>query len=133
LAKDGPTGDRTHISTNVMGTQGYAAPEYIATGRLTAKADVYSYGVLLLELITGRRAMDRSKVGIEQNLVEWAKPLLGNKRKIFRIIDIRFEGKYPKKGAFEFANLTLQCINSQPNLRPQMSEVLAKLEHILQV
>lgn len=133
LAKDGPTGDRTHISTNVMGTQGYAAPEYIATGRLTAKADVYSYGVLLLELITGRRAVDRSKVGIEQNLVEWAQPMLGNKRKIFRIIDIRFEGRYPKKGAFEFANLTLQCINSQPNLRPQMLEVLTKLEHILQV
>ncbi|KAL4304456.1 hypothetical protein GQ457_10G029400 [Hibiscus cannabinus] len=87
LAKAGPTGDRTHVSTQVMGTHGYAAPEYVATGRLTAKSDVYSFGVVLLELLSGRRAVDKTKVGVEQNLVNWAKPYLGDKRKLFRIMD----------------------------------------------
>uniref|UniRef100_A0A803QNN5 Protein kinase domain-containing protein n=1 Tax=Cannabis sativa TaxID=3483 RepID=A0A803QNN5_CANSA len=95
LAKAGPTGDRTHVSTQVMGTHGYAAPEYVATGGhltcgfaneqvvLTAKSDVYSFGVVLLELLSGRRAVDKTKVGIEQNLVDWAKPYLGDRRKLF--------------------------------------------------
>ncbi|KAI8032449.1 putative serine/threonine-protein kinase PIX7 [Camellia lanceoleosa] len=60
LAKDGPEGDKTHVSTRVMGTYGYAAPEYVMTGHLTSKSDVYSFGVVLLEMLTGRRSMDKS-------------------------------------------------------------------------
>ncbi|KAF3437752.1 hypothetical protein FNV43_RR20508 [Rhamnella rubrinervis] len=127
LAKAGPTGDHTHVSTQVMGTQGYAAPEYMATGRLTAKCDVYSFGVVLLELLSGRRAVDKTKVGVEQNLVDWARPYLGDRRKVFRIMDTRLEGQYPQKGAFMVAILALQCI-SEAKLRPQMSEVLHALE-----
>ncbi|KAH7404046.1 hypothetical protein KP509_15G008300 [Ceratopteris richardii] len=82
LAKDGPTGDNTHVSTRVMGTYGYAAPEYVATGHLTAKSDVYSFGVVLLEILTGRRAVDKNRPFEEQNLVEWARPFLNDKRKI---------------------------------------------------
>ncbi|KAK6931204.1 Serine-threonine/tyrosine-protein kinase, catalytic domain [Dillenia turbinata] len=130
LAKDGPTGDRTHVSTQVMGTHGYAAPEYVATGRLTAKSDVYSFGVALLELLTGRRAVDKSKVGMEQNLVDWAKPYLGDKRKVFRIMDSRLEGQYPHKGAYMAATLALQCLSVEAKARPRMSEVLATLEQI---
>ncbi|WOK93271.1 protein kinase 2B, chloroplastic [Canna indica] len=130
LAKDGPTGDRTHVSTRVMGTHGYAAPEYIATGRLSAKADVYSFGVVLLELLTGRRALDKTKVGTEQNLVEWAKPYLGDKRKLYRIMDTRLEGKYSKKGAHELGILAQQCIGNDAKLRPRMSDVLAALEKL---
>ncbi|KAL3501385.1 hypothetical protein ACH5RR_035834 [Cinchona calisaya] len=129
LAKAGPTGDRTHVSTQVMGTHGYAAPEYVATGRLTAKSDVYSFGVVLLELLSGRRAVDKGK-GVEQNLVEWAKPYLGDKRKLFRIMDTKLEGQYPQKGAFTAANLALQCLNSDPKVRPRMSDVLAALEDL---
>lgn len=130
LAKAGPTGDKTHVSTQVMGTHGYAAPEYIATGRLSAKADVYSFGVVLLELLTGRRALDRSKVGIEQNLVDWAKPCLGDKRKLYRIMDSRLEGQYPKKGAQAVSNLALICISGEAKSRPKMSDVLEKLEQL---
>ncbi|CAA3016207.1 kinase 2B, chloroplastic-like [Olea europaea subsp. europaea] len=130
LAKAGPTGDRTHVSTQVMGTQGYAAPEYVATGRLTAKSDVYSFGVVLLELLSGRRAVDKMKVGIEQNLVDWAKPYLGDKRRLFRIMDIKLEGQYPQKGAFSTASIALQCISHEPKLRPRMAEVLTKLEEL---
>ncbi|KAE8707362.1 Protein kinase 2A [Hibiscus syriacus] len=130
LAKAGPTGDRTHVSTQVMGTQGYAAPEYVATGRLTAKSDVYSFGVVLLELLSGRRAVDKTKVGVEQSLVDWAKPYLGDKRKLFRIMDTRLGGQYPQKGAYTAASLALQCLNSEAKLRPRMSEVLAALEQL---
>ncbi|GMJ05677.1 kinase 2, PBS1-Like 3, protein kinase 2B [Hibiscus trionum] len=130
LAKAGPTGDRTHVSTQVMGTQGYAAPEYVATGRLTAKSDVYSFGVVLLELLSGRRAVDKTKVGVEQSLVDWAKPYLGDKRKLFRIMDTRLGGQYPQKGAYTAATLALQCLNSEAKLRPRMSEVLAALEQL---
>lgn len=130
LAKDGPTGDRTHVSTQVMGTHGYAAPEYVATGRLSARSDVYSYGVVLLEVLSGRRAVDKSKIGMEQNLVDWAKPYLGDKRKVFRIMDSKLEGQYPQKGAFLAASLALQCISNEAKSRPLMSEVLSTLEQL---
>ncbi|KAL8196492.1 hypothetical protein R6Q57_024787 [Mikania cordata] len=130
LAKAGPTGDRTHVSTQVMGTQGYAAPEYIATGRLTTKSDVYSFGVVLLELLSGRRAVDKEKIGIEQDLVEWTKPYLGDKRKLFRIMDTRLEGQYHQKGALAAATLASQCLNIEPKSRPRMSEILAELEEL---
>ncbi|KAJ6356688.1 hypothetical protein OIU78_004729 [Salix suchowensis] len=130
LAKAGPTGDRTHVSTQVMGTRGYAAPEYVATGRLTAKSDVYSFGVVLLELLSGRHAVDKTKLGAEQNLVDWVKPYLGDKRKLFRIMDTKLGGQYPQKGAFMAANLALQCLSAEAKARPRMSEVLAILEHI---
>ncbi|CAL9214969.1 unnamed protein product [Arabidopsis halleri] len=130
LAKAGPTGDNTHVSTKVIGTHGYAAPEYVATGRLTAKSDVYSFGVVLLELISGRRAMDKSNGGNEYSLVDWATPYLGDKRKLFRIMDTKLGGQYPQKGAFTAANLALQCLNPDAKLRPKMSEVLVTLEQL---
>lgn len=71
LAKLGPVGDKTHVSSRVMGTYGYCAPEYQRTGQLTVKSDVYSFGVVLLELITGRRVIDTTRTTREQNLVSW--------------------------------------------------------------
>ncbi|XP_013586392.1 PREDICTED: protein kinase 2A, chloroplastic-like [Brassica oleracea var. oleracea] len=130
LAKAGPTGDATHVSTNVIGTHGYAAPEYVATGRLTAKSDVYSFGVVLLELISGRRAMDTSNGGVEYSLVDWAKPYLDDKRKLFRIMDTKLGGQYPQKGAYAAATLALQCLNPEAKLRPKMSVVLSTLEQL---
>ena len=76
LAKLGPVGDKTHVSTRVMGTYGYCAPEYAMTGQLSIKSDVYSFGVVLLEIITGRKAIDSSKSKGEQNLVQWVRELI---------------------------------------------------------
>ena len=76
LAKLGPVGDKTHVSTRVMGTYGYCAPEYAMTGQLTIKSDIYSFGVVLLEIITGRRAIDNSRAAGEQNLVAWVRVFL---------------------------------------------------------
>ena len=74
LAKLGLVGDKTHVSSRVMGTYGYCAPEYQRTGQLTVKSDAYTFGVVLLELITGRRAIDTTRQVVEQNLVSWVSP-----------------------------------------------------------
>ncbi|XP_031267936.1 serine/threonine-protein kinase RIPK-like [Pistacia vera] len=128
LAKDGPEGDDTHVSTRVMGTQGYAAPEYIMTGHLTAMSDVYSFGVVLLELLTGRRSVDKSRPQREQNLVEWARPMLNDPRKLGRIMDPRLEGQYSETGARKAAALAYLCLSHRPRQRPTMSTVVKTLE-----
>ncbi|GMI81331.1 PBS1-LIKE 14, RPM1-induced protein kinase [Hibiscus trionum] len=128
LAKDGPEGDDTHVSTRVMGTHGYAAPEYIMTGHLTAMSDVYSFGVVLLELLTGRRSVDKSRSPREQNLVEWARPMLNDPRKLGRIMDPRLEGQYSETGARKAAALAYQCLSHRPKQRPKMSDVVKTLE-----
>ncbi|XP_054819127.1 probable serine/threonine-protein kinase PBL2 isoform X1 [Prosopis cineraria] len=129
LARDGPTGDNTHVSTRVIGTQGYAAPEYVATGHLTSRSDVYSFGVVLLELLTGRRALEDDRPGsIEETLVDWAKPFLSDSRRVLRIMDTRLGGQYSKKGAQAAAALALHCLTSDPRYRPPMVDVLAALE-----
>ncbi|OMO77438.1 hypothetical protein COLO4_25177 [Corchorus olitorius] len=128
LAKDGPEGDKTHVSTRVMGTYGYAAPEYVMTGHLTSKSDVYSFGVVLLEMLTGRRSMDKNRPNGEHNLVEWARPHLGDKRRIFRILDPRLEGHFSIKGAQKAAQLAAQCLSRDPKARPRMSEIVETLK-----
>ncbi|KAJ7955991.1 Kinase-like protein [Quillaja saponaria] len=128
LAKDGPEGSDTHVSTRVMGTHGYAAPEYIMTGHLTAKSDVYSFGVVLLELLTGRRSMDKSRPKREQNLAEWARPMLNDSRRLGRIMDPRLEGQYSEMGARKAAALAYLCLSHRPNQRPTMSTVVKTLE-----
>lgn len=131
LARNGPVGDNTHVSTRVVGTSGYAAPEYVATGHLTRKNDVYSFGVVLLELLSGRRAIaDERAGGVEETLVEWVKPFLIDKRGVFRIMDTRLGGRYSKKGAQAVAELALKCLNNDPKLRPTMAEVVDSLEQI---
>ncbi|CAM8977539.1 unnamed protein product [Rhodiola kirilowii] len=128
LAIDGPEGDETHVSTRVMGTEGYAAPEYIMTGHLTAMSDVYSFGVVLLELITGRRSVDTTRPKREQNLVEYARPFLTDARKLTRIIDPRLEGQFSEKGTQKAAALAYQCLSHRPKTRPNMSTVVKTLE-----
>ncbi|XP_019178561.1 PREDICTED: protein kinase APK1B, chloroplastic-like [Ipomoea nil] len=130
LAKDGPTGDKSHVSTRVMGTYGYAAPEYLATGHLTAKSDVYSFGVVLLEVLSGRRAIDKNRPSGEHNLVEWAKPYMANKRRVFRILDNRLEGQYTLEVAQKVANLAARCLSGDPKFRPSMDDVVKELEQL---
>ncbi|XP_062115282.1 probable serine/threonine-protein kinase PBL17 isoform X2 [Humulus lupulus] len=128
LAKEGPMGDQTHVSTRVMGTYGYAAPEYVMTGHLTARSDIYGFGVVLLEMLIGRRAMDKSRPSREHNLVEWARPLLNHNKKLLRILDPRIEGQYSAKTAMKVAHLAYQCLSQNPKGRPLMSQVVEILE-----
>ncbi|KAK8958961.1 putative receptor-like protein kinase [Platanthera guangdongensis] len=131
LAKDGPEGDKTHVSTRVMGTYGYAAPEYVMTGHLTSKSDVYSFGVVLLEMMTGRRSMDKNRPNGEHNLVEWARPYLGERRRFYRLIDPRLEGNFSIKGAQKAAHLAQRCLNRDPKARPLMSEIVEILKPLI--
>ncbi|KAH9609175.1 hypothetical protein KSS87_002401 [Heliosperma pusillum] len=128
LAKDGPEEGKTHVSTRVMGTYGYAAPEYVMTGHLTSKSDVYSFGVVLLEMITGRRSMDKSRPNGEHNLVEWARPHLGDRRRFYRLIDPRLEGHFSIKGAQKAVQLAAHCLSRDSKARPIMSEVVDALK-----
>ncbi|TXG58550.1 hypothetical protein EZV62_016379 [Acer yangbiense] len=128
LAKDAPEGDKTHVSTRVMGTYGYAAPEYVMTGHLTSKSDVYSFGVVLLEMLTGRRSMDKNRPNGEHNLVEWARPHLTDKRRFYRLLDPRLEGHFSIKGSQKAAQLAAQCLSRDPKARPRMSEVVETLK-----
>ncbi|KAJ7970962.1 Kinase [Quillaja saponaria] len=133
LAKDGPEGDKTHVSTRVMGTYGYAAPEYVMTGHLTSKSDVFSFGVVLLELLTGRRSMDKNRPTGEHNLVEWARPQLGDRRRFYRLVDPRLEGHFSIKGAQKAIQLAEQCLSRDPKSRPLMSEVVEVLKPLPQL
>ncbi|KAL9424127.1 hypothetical protein AB3S75_036080 [Citrus x aurantiifolia] len=127
LAKFGPLGDKSHISTRVLGTRGYFAPEYIATGHLTLKTDVYSFGVVLLEILSGKTAAMRRTIGLAGN---WAKPYLSNKLALHQIIDEKLGRNIQMEEAQEFAEIILRCLNSDPKNRPTMSEVVAALEQL---
>ncbi|XP_030926541.1 serine/threonine-protein kinase PCRK1-like [Quercus lobata] len=130
LARLGPSEGLTHVSTAVVGTMGYAAPEYVQTGRLTSKSDVWSYGVFLYELITGRRPLDRNRPRSEQKLLEWVKPFLSDVKKFHQILDPRLEGNYPLKAAQKLAIVANRCLVRNPKSRPKMSEVL---EMVIQI
>ncbi|KAF3446901.1 hypothetical protein FNV43_RR12081 [Rhamnella rubrinervis] len=130
LAKLGPINGNSHVTTRIMGTYGYAAPEYVATGHLYIKSDVFGFGVVLLEMLTGLRALDTNRPTQQQNLVEWARPSLQVKKKLKKIMDPRLGDKYPLKGACQAAELILKCLESEPRSRPSMEEILEALEKI---
>ncbi|KNA09052.1 hypothetical protein SOVF_157130 [Spinacia oleracea] len=129
LAKDGPCDDQGYVSTRVMGTQGYAAPEYVATGHLTPKNDIYSFGVVLLEVLTGRRVLDENESVKERDLVKWAMPYL-RKEKVSRIMDTKIQGQYSSRSAKIIGNLVIQCLSIDPRFRPNMDEVVSTLEDL---
>ncbi|KAL8487081.1 hypothetical protein ACS0TY_023676 [Phlomoides rotata] len=130
LAKLGPEDGNSHVTTKVVGTYGYAAPEYMATGHLYVKSDVYGFGVVLLEIITGLRVLDLDRPGGQANLVDWALPSLPDKKKLRKLIDPRLQGQYPSKAACGIAELILKCLESDPKRRPDMQVVLETLEQI---
>nr|GEU90967.1 serine/threonine-protein kinase PBS1-like [Tanacetum cinerariifolium] len=130
LAKLGPTGDKSHVSTRVMGTYGYCAPEYAMTGQLTVKSDVYSFGVVFLELITGRKAIDSTQPHGQQNLVAWARPLFNDRRKFTSLVDPRLEGRYPVRGLYQALAVASMCIQEQAAARPLIGDVVTALSYL---
>ncbi|PKA47608.1 Serine/threonine-protein kinase PBS1 [Apostasia shenzhenica] len=130
LAKLGPVGDQSHVSTRVMGTFGYCAPEYAMTGQLTVKSDVYSFGVVFLELITGRKVIDSTRAHGEQNLVSWARPMFNDRRKLARLVDPRLQGQFPMRGLYQALAVASMCIQEEASARPHIADVVTALSYL---
>ncbi|GMI98252.1 PBS1-like 19 [Hibiscus trionum] len=133
FAREGPTAGDTHVTTRVMGTYGYAAPEYIATGRLTYKCDVWSFGVVLYEILSGRRSIDVNCPISDRSLVEWVKRFPANRKSFRFLMDHQLGNQYSIGAAREIAKLADACLSTSPQERPKMSEVVERLKHIIQV
>ncbi|KAM5573860.1 putative serine/threonine-protein kinase PBL21 [Rosa sericea] len=130
LAKLGPVGDNTHVSTRVMGTYGYCAPEYAMSGKLTLKSDIYSFGVVMLELITGKKAIDNTMKQGEQNLVAWSRPFLKDRRKFVQLVDPLLQGRFPIRCLHHAVAITAMCLQEQPTFRPLISDIVVALEYL---
>ncbi|KAJ1441590.1 Serine/threonine-protein kinase, active site [Sesbania bispinosa] len=119
--------DNTHISTRIAGTFGYMAPEYAMHGYLTEKADVYSFGIISLELVSGKRnTIHRSKEEAFY-LLDWAR-LLKEKGNLMELVDPRLGVDFNEEEVITMAKVALLCTNATSNLRPSMSSVLSMLE-----
>ncbi|KAL7090382.1 hypothetical protein ACP275_12G037600 [Erythranthe tilingii] len=121
----------THVSTRVMGTFGYLAPEYASSGKLTEKSDVFSFGVMLLELITGRRPVDPTNLIMEDSLVDWARPLLSKASEDGNyngLVDPRLEGNYVPQEIARMVACAAASIRHSARRRPRMSQIARALE-----
>ncbi|KAI3520947.1 hypothetical protein L1887_10402 [Cichorium endivia] len=125
----------THVTTRVMGTFGYMAPEYASSGKLTEKSDVFSFGVVLLELITGRKPVDSSQPLGDESLVEWARPLLNKvlEHEDFEgLVDPRLGKNYVQVEMFRMIEAAAACIRHLAPKRPRMSQVVRALDSIVE-
>ncbi|KAJ8440855.1 hypothetical protein Cgig2_000743 [Carnegiea gigantea] len=111
----------------------YVAPEYAMTGHLLVKSDVYSYGVVLLELLTGRRPVDMSQPSGQENLVTWARPILRDKERLEELADPKLQGNYPKEDYYRVCTIAAACVAPEANQRPTMGEVVQSLKMVQRV
>ncbi|XP_078158638.1 leucine-rich repeat protein kinase family protein isoform X1 [Carex rostrata] len=118
--------DTSHVSTVVKGTAGYLDPEYYATQQLTEKSDIYSFGVVLLELICGREPLRHSGAPDSFNLVLWAKPYL--QAGSFEILDENLMGDFNVESMTRAASIAVRCVERDASQRPTISQVLAELK-----
>uniref|UniRef100_A0A0D3ELQ5 Protein kinase domain-containing protein n=3 Tax=Oryza TaxID=4527 RepID=A0A0D3ELQ5_9ORYZ len=119
--------NHSHVTTVVAGTFGYLAPEYFETGRATTKGDVYSYGVVLLELLTGKRPTDESFLENGTRLVTWVKETMEEKREE-HAVDSALESSFPAEEVKLVFKVADKCLESEPCNRPTMAEVVKLLE-----
>ncbi|KAL9234223.1 hypothetical protein vseg_009118 [Gypsophila vaccaria] len=113
--------------TDVAGTFGYLAPEYFMYGKVTDKIDVYAFGVVLLELLTGRRPISSDPPKAQESLVMWAKPIL-NEGKVSKLLDPRMGSNYNRDQIERMVLAATLCIRRAPRARPHMSLILKLLE-----
>lgn len=121
---------QTYVSTLDKGTFGYMDPCYFGSGKLTKKSDVYAFGVVLFEVLTGRRAVDSTLDEEQWSLAVWAQDQI-KEGKLNQIVDYSLKGHISTKCLKEFANIAIHCLDNQPKQRPTMAEVVVKLESIL--
>ncbi|XXG61926.1 hypothetical protein AAC387_Pa05g0408 [Persea americana] len=110
-----------------MGTYGYCAPEYAKTGELTLKSDVYCFGVVLLELITWRRAIDIYRPTEEQKQVAWAQPYFKDLKRFQGLYDPALQGNFPAKGLNQAVAVAAMCLQEEASVRPLITDVVIAL------
>ncbi|CAM8945894.1 unnamed protein product [Rhodiola kirilowii] len=132
-AKLGSARDKSPIPSRVMDDYEYCAPEYERSGEVTVKSDVYSFGIVLLELITGRRAMDPSRPQAEQNLVTWALPLFKDPKRFRGLADPRLNGQYPETGLNQVVAIAAMCLQEEGSIRPLISDLVDALSFLATV
>ncbi|KAK4762314.1 hypothetical protein SAY86_008082 [Trapa natans] len=123
----------THVTTRVMGTFGYMAPEYASSGKLTEKSDIYSFGVVLLELITGRKPVDASQPLGDESLVAWARPLLSHaldKEDFQGLADPGLENNFVKSEMFRMIEAAAACVRHSAAKRPRMGQVVRAFDSL---
>ncbi|KAK4738821.1 hypothetical protein R3W88_002518 [Solanum pinnatisectum] len=119
--------ERSYVTTRVMGTFGYVAPEYACTGMLNEKSDIYSFGILIMEIITGRTPVDYGRPKGETNLVEWLKMMVGN-RKSEEVVDPKLPEMPSSKGLKRALLVALRCVDPDAQKRPKMGHIIHMLE-----
>ncbi|KAL6010758.1 hypothetical protein ACLOJK_001200 [Asimina triloba] len=119
--------ERSYITTRVMGTFGYVAPEYASTGMLNERSDVYSFGILILEIISGRNPVDYSRPQGEVNLVEWLRTMVGN-RNPEGVLDPKLPDKPSSRALKRILLVALRCVDPEAQKRPKMGHVVHMLE-----
>ncbi|KAG6709835.1 hypothetical protein I3842_06G152300 [Carya illinoinensis] len=119
----------THVTTAIHGTIGHIAPEYLSSGKSSEKTDVFGYGVMLLELITGQRAFDLTRLANDDDvmLLDWVKGLLKDKR-LETLVDPNLQGNYIEDEVEQLIQVALLCTQDAPMQRPKMSDVIRMLE-----
>ncbi|CAL9188455.1 unnamed protein product [Musa hybrid cultivar] len=120
----------SHVTTAVRGTVGHIAPEYLSTGQSSEKTDVYGFGILLLELITGQKTMSSGNGNVQKGMIlDWVKTLHEEER-VHEMVDRDLNGSFSAAQLENAVDVVLLCTQSNPSLRPKMSEVVKALESI---
>ncbi|KAG4959063.1 hypothetical protein JHK87_035696 [Glycine soja] len=117
----------SHMTTRVKGTLGYLAPEYAMWGKVSESCDVYSFGILLLELVTGRKPIEKLPGGLKRTITEWAEPLITNGR-LRDLVDPKLRGNFDENQVKQTINVAALCVQSEPEKRPNMKQVVNLLK-----
>ncbi|ESQ36144.1 hypothetical protein EUTSA_v10006786mg [Eutrema salsugineum] len=128
LSRSFPVGDETHVSTLVAGTPGYLDHEYYQTNRLSEKSDVFSFGVVLLEIITNKPVIDQTRE--KPHIAEWVKVML-TRGDITNVMDPKLQGVYDLGSAWKALELAMTCVTPSSLERPNMSHVVHELKECL--
>lgn len=117
----------SHLTTRVKGTLGYLAPEYAMLGKVSESCDVYSFGILLLEIVSAKKPIEKFPGGVKRDIIQWVTPYV-NKGLFDNIVDPKLKGKFDLEQLKKVVMIALKCTDSSGENRPSMMEVVDLLK-----